>query len=78
MTPYFKEMIVWDHKDVADLRDFIAVNAITNGQMSALPSQDIPDDVDTSYPVWAMDKNGDMLVGDSADEIISLEEFRQN
>lgn len=44
--------------------------------MTFLPSAEIPDDVDTLYPVWAMDNDGDLLVGSNLDEIMSLAEYR--
>lgn len=44
--------------------------------MSSLPSAEIPDDVDTSYPVWAMDEGGNCLVGDGADQIEHLIDIR--
>ena len=44
--------------------------------MSNLGGVTLPDDVDTSYPVWAMDAKGDMLVGDRADDIEHVDKFR--
>jgi len=44
--------------------------------MSSLPSAEIPDDVDTSYPIWAMDEGGSCLVGDGADQIEHLFDIR--
>ena len=44
--------------------------------MASLPSAEIPDDVDTSYPVWAMDEGGNCLVGDGADQIEHLIDIR--
>lgn len=42
-----------------------------------LPSVDIPDDIDTGYPVWAMDNNGMCLTGDDMQMIDSVDEIRQ-
>ena len=44
--------------------------------MSDLPSIEIPEGVDTAYPVWAVDKRGMALVGPGADEVESVEEVR--
>ncbi|MDI6720462.1 MAG: hypothetical protein QMD46_12700 [Methanomicrobiales archaeon] len=35
--------------------------------MSYLPSIEIPEGIDTSYPVWAMSSDGGMLTGECAD-----------
>ncbi len=45
-------------------------------RMDALPSAPIPEEVDTGYPVWAVDKRGQALVGEGADEVESIEEVR--
>ena len=44
--------------------------------MASLPSAEIPDDIDTSYPIWAMDESGSCLVGDGADQIEHLFDIR--
>ena len=41
--------------------------------MTSLPSAPIPDDIDTSYPVWAMDSAGYCLVGATADEVAHVD-----
>lgn len=44
--------------------------------MSALPSADLRDlDDKTDYPIWAMDNNGNVLFGDTADEIETYEQI---
>lgn len=77
----------WDKQDIHDLLAMIedlgvvAAEAGLDPQgyvdMSALPSAPIPDDVDTAYPVWAMDRAGNMLVGDDASDVITLDEYRE-
>jgi hypothetical protein len=80
----------WDKMDVTELLSMLEElgESIKDGgdphdridnyvTMSALPTAPIPKDVDTSYPVWAMDRDGDMLVGADADDIMSLEEYRR-
>jgi len=43
---------------------------------SSLPSADLPKDLDTSYPVWAMDEAGRCLVGDGLNQIEHLTEVQ--
>ena len=43
---------------------------------SSLPSADLPKDLDTSYPVWAMDESGQCLVGESLNQIEHLTEVQ--
>lgn len=76
----------WDKQNVEELRDMIAdLNEFCEANdlhtdsyldMTSLPSAEIPADVDTGYPVWAMDLNGGLLVGDTGDETMTLEEYR--
>jgi hypothetical protein len=79
----------WNKKDVSDLlamledlREAVEDSGDSHDRidnyvtMSALPSAPIPQDVDTSYPVWAMDADGDMLVGADAYDIMSLADYR--
>lgn len=79
------EIKQWDRQSVARLRGLIAeLNGAISGDdhierhidMTDLPTADIPDDVDTSYPVWAMDVDGNMLTGECADEIMTIAEYR--
>ncbi|MBW4984783.1 hypothetical protein KZZ07_19770 [Mameliella sp. CS4] len=82
------EIKSWNTKHVSVLRDLISElnrcrddlgNAIDPQafiDMSALPTADIPGDIDTSYPVWAVDRNGYALVGDDATDIETLDEVR--
>ena len=37
-----------------------------------LPSIPIPDGISTEYPIWAMDSNGNVLVGESLTDIESI------
>lgn len=81
----------WDTENVNDLLDMLTrlENTVArideSGQpcdidnyidLTDLPTAPMPDDVDTSFPVWAMDKQGRMLVGDTADQIETLDEYR--
>lgn len=78
----------WDTRDVRELRELLAELSAcrtNNGDpidtqhyvdMTSLPSAEIPDDVDTSYPVWAVDKSGNALVGDDATAIEPLDALR--
>ena len=45
--------------------------------MASLPSAPIPPDIDTSYPVWAMDTRGYCLVGSTADQIERVDSIRE-
>lgn len=45
--------------------------------ISDLPSEPIPEDVDTSYPVWAMDKHGYCLFGEDLQGVASLDKIRE-
>ena len=79
----------WDAADVGDLlamitdlkscRDDLGYPIDPQGfvDMSDLPSAPIPDDIDTSYPVWAVDIAGRALVGEAADKIMSINEIRE-
>lgn len=40
--------------------------------MAELPSIPIPDGISTEYPIWAMDSNGNVLVGESLTDIKSI------
>jgi len=86
-----KKINTWDKKNVHTLLSYIrelneicesesGPNAFSIDQeiaFSDLPTIDIPSEIDTSYPVWAMDVNKDCLVGSGVDmEIESLEEVR--
>lgn len=76
----------WDKEDVADLLDMLTeldeLDAedpynIVYVDMSDLPSEPFPIDIDTSYPVWAMDVKGYCLVGASADTIEHIDKIRE-
>jgi hypothetical protein len=84
------EILAWDLQDVRKLRDLIAeldacrdeydrrLNAQDYVDFSDLPSAPIPDDIDTGYPVWAMDVQGYALVGSDARSIEHIDEIRAN
>jgi|11BtaG_2_1085332.scaffolds.fasta_scaffold05811_8 hypothetical protein len=77
----------WDGEDVGVLRYWLRTleNVCEAGDldqqgyvdMSDLGGAPIPDDVDTGYPVWAMDAHGEMLVGNGADDIEHVDQFRR-
>ncbi len=78
----------WDRENITDLLDLIKEFEGLRDEdgdeyrledyvdMASLPTAPIPDDIDTSYPVWAVDQNGMALVGTNADEVESLDEIR--
>ena len=80
------EVDEWDGERVETLRYWLhALDRVCEHEdlerqhfvdMSQLGGAPIPDDVNTSHPVWAMDAKGDILVGDRADEIENVDEFR--
>lgn len=80
------EVMKWDTVDVFRLLEVLTVlNDIAGWAgrkgkdyvpMTDLPSAPIPDDIDTFFPVWAVDRRGLALVGAGADEVMSLEEIR--
>jgi hypothetical protein len=41
-------------------------------RIDSLPSAAIPEGIDTSYPVWAMDTSGRMLIGEAMDNITTI------
>jgi len=43
--------------------------------ISELPSIEIPEGVNTLYPLWAMDKRGMCLVGETLEEVAPLQEI---
>lgn len=84
------EIKAWDKRDISDLADMLKEvdqlcaaheqDTQTYYDASELPTANIPDDVDTGYPIWAMDRSGDMLTGwdhrQSGHESITLDEYR--
>lgn len=81
-----REVRAWDTEDISELVGLLTrLDAIGDRadrraedyvRMDALPSAPIPEGVDTSYPVWAVDKQGMALVGEGADEVESVEVVR--
>jgi hypothetical protein len=83
-----REVRAWDTEDISELVGLLTrldaigdradrrVGAEDYVRMDALPSAPIPEGVDTAYPVWAVDKQGQALVGEGADEVESIEEVR--
>ena len=81
-----REVRAWDTEDISELVGLLTrLDAIGDRadwsaedyvRMDSLPSAPIPEGVDTAYPVWAVDKQGQALVGEGADEVESVEEVR--
>jgi len=81
-----REVRAWDTEDVSRLVELLTKLDETTDRadrraedyvrMDSLPSAPIPEGVDTAYPVWAVDKQGQALVGPGADEVESVEEVR--
>lgn len=77
----------WDGEYVEDLRYWLrtldkvceAGNLDPQGyvDMSNLGGWELPNDVETCFPVWAMDEKGDMLVGVGADDIENIDNYRE-
>ncbi|WP_394155693.1 hypothetical protein [Loktanella salsilacus] len=79
----------WDMRSIYELLDLIVELSSSEDEhgykidveayvdMTSLPTADIPDDIDTSYPVWAVDLDGYALVGDQANEIETIEHIRE-
>jgi hypothetical protein len=82
------EIRAWDLQDVRRLRDLLVelgayraelggyINAQDYIDFSNLPSAPIPDDVDTGYPVWAVDVQGYALVGLGARDVEHIDKIR--
>ena len=72
------KVYAWDKEDIRRLKAILDDYCITSDDidMCDLPSMPIPDDVDTLYPIWAMDKKGYCLVGDAADQIEHIDSIR--
>lgn len=78
----------WDTENVRDLIEALQELEEANSEvdeedrvevdLQSLPTAPIPEDVDTSWPVWAMDANQVLLVGETADEIMTLAEYREH
>ena len=72
----------WNLADIKVLRDLIAeLSAACEDtqefiDMSALPTAPIPADIDTAFPVWAVDVDGNALVGNDAKDIKTLDQVR--
>lgn len=68
----------WEGEDIGELIELLqeAKKFDAKIDMASLPSAPIPHDIDTSYPVWAMDQSGNMLVGNDADHTMTIEEYR--
>ena len=65
------------NQPIEKLRDEIRANDVGTSVMCNLPSAPIPPDIDTGYPVWAMDNHGYCLVGNTADEIEHVNSIRE-
>jgi hypothetical protein len=76
------DIAAWDRQNITVLRDLIAeLSAACEDteefiDMSALPTAAIPTDIDTTFPVWAVDVHGNALVGNDARDIQTLDQVR--
>jgi len=52
------------------------IRAFQDQTYTGLPTAEIPEDIDTGYPVWACDKKGRCLVGSGMDTIETLDQIR--
>ena len=76
----------WDEEYVEDLRYWLrtldkvcevgGLDPQAYRDLSKLGGEPLPDDIDASYPVWAIDVDGNMLVGGAADSIQHVDEHR--
>lgn len=83
-----EELRFWDGKRIEDLRHLLrTLNRVCEAgnldpqayvDMCGLGGRALPNDVETSFPVWAMDAKGDMLVGAGADDIEHIDDYRAN
>jgi hypothetical protein len=81
-----REVRAWDTEDVSRLVELLTkLDDITGRadqraedyvRLDSLPSAPIPEGLDAGYPVWAVDRRGQALVGAGADEVESVEEVR--
>ena len=77
----------WDKKDLCPLVDWITeLNELCDnyglnfGQQvdfTSLPSVEIPEDIDTLWPVWAMDEDNYLLTGAEMTDIEHIDEVRE-
>lgn len=77
----------WDHADIRELKDVLeqipevlreagkAPRTADVIDFSDLPTEPIPAGLET-YPIWAMDKKGQCLVGDDATSIENLDDIK--
>ncbi len=77
----------WDHEDIEELLNLLRkavsimeLNPEDHPPMEAcgldighLPSEEIPGNICPDYRIWAIDKKGKCLVGNDADEVITIE-----
>lgn len=53
--------MIWDLSELLEDDEYLTIDDLLN--LPDLPSVDIPQDVDTTYPIWAMDRQNRCLVG---------------
>ena len=83
-----EELKFWDGGRIEDLRYWLrTLDKVCEAgnldpqayvDMSDLGGWELPNDVETCFPVWAMDEKGDMLVGVGADDIENIDNYRAN
>lgn len=67
-----KRINAWDKESIYELRDMLREYLVLDGEgvdVTRLPSAEMPSELDTAYPVWAMDVKGRCLVGEGLDSI---------
>lgn len=71
----------WDRENVRELKNIIDQIAeverdagVSRFDISSLPTEEIPVGLET-YPVWACDKAGRCLVGETADEVEDMDQI---
>jgi len=77
-----EELGSWDGESVHDLvRELERIEEFADANYAGLPhSQNIPEDlrdqVEKDYPIWAADKAGNCLVGEHAGQVESVDAIR--
>jgi hypothetical protein len=86
VSPIISEIQSWDLDDIHKLKGLLEELDAALGStdfsledfvdITELPSAKIPDDIDTGYPVWAMDNDGFCLTGKTIDDIEHVDRVR--
>ncbi len=74
----------WDGETIEDLiKELDRVEENVDANYASLPHhnnvpEDLRDQVEKDFPIWACDRQGMCLVGDQANEVISIEKIRSH